>query len=128
VSTLEDMIKHLQSLPQAMTEEAAPRVADAIRAELARSVAAGTSPSGEKWAPRAAGGQALAGAMSSIGVAAVGSTVVVSVTGVEGRHHFGRVKGGKARPIIPTDALPATWSEVIERELTKCFDEWRRRA
>lgn len=124
MTTIEDMIARLQALPKAMTEDAAPRVAEALRGELARTIAAGTSATGEAWAERQAGGQPLQNAMQAVGVAAVGRKVLVRLTGPESRHHFGRVKGGKARPILPTGELPPAWGTAIGRALNRCFEDW----
>lgn len=124
MSTLDDMIERLQSLPHELTVEACPRVAAALKRELTQSIAAGKSADGPAWDAKQDGGQPLKNAAAAISTSVYGTRVRISIKGIEARHHRGRVKGGVARPILPTRGLPAAWSAAIERELSECFQEW----
>lgn len=124
MTTLDEMIARLQALGPAMTTAAAPRVAEALRTELARTIAAGTSADGQPWDPKRDGGQPLKNAAAAIKTSVYGTRVRIAIKGVEARHHRGRVKGGVIRPILPTGKqLPAAWSAAIERTLSECFKE-----
>ena len=123
---LDSMIDALRTLGAAMTDDAAPHVAEALRTELAQSVAAGTTPEGQAWEPRRSDERApLQNAMNAVGVAAVRSKIFVRLSGVEARHHRGRVKGGTPRQIIPVGKLPDSWARAIKRTLDERFAAWK---
>lgn len=124
---LDAMIANLRSLGPALTTDAAPEVARALRADLERTTAAQTTPDGRAWAPRKSGGTTplLANAAKAVGVTAMGATVVFVLQGVEARHHRGRVKGGQHREILPRAGLPRGWAVQIERVLARRFEAWR---
>lgn len=124
---IEAMIERLQSLPQ-LVVEAAPDAADAVRAELERTIAAGTDPDGKPWQLRKDGGKPLATAEHAVFVAPIGNTVFVRVKGHVARHHLGRARGGIYRPVIPTGGLPPRMADGIKRVLCAHFTDHMRGA
>jgi hypothetical protein len=123
MATLDDMIARLRSLGPAMVQEAMPELTAAVRTELQRSIASASTPEGSEWEPRKAGGPALQNAINAVHVAAVGTTIMVRLTGPEARHHLGRARGGVAREILPTGALPTSWKRALKRVLDRRFTE-----
>ena len=117
---LDAMIARVRALP-AIAERAAPAVADAVREELQRTIAAGESADGKPWAPKADGGKPLANAAAALGVVAVGKVVIIRLRGPEARHHLGWAKGGKQRPIIPIDQIPPAMARRITGVLAAEF-------
>lgn len=118
---LDAMIASIRKIPE-LGRTAAPDVARVVRAELERTIAAGTTPNGEQWKPTKEGARPLQNAANALHVAAVGSTVYVLLTGPEARHHLGRARGGIAREILPTSRkLPPPMAAAINDELTKHF-------
>lgn len=107
-------------LPQKTAELAAPL----IDAALKKTAAAGTTPSGEPWAPRKKdGGRALEGAAAAISTKAVGSAVRVTLTGPAAIHHYGEAKRGTPRRQVIPDAgeLPAPVVEAVREAAGKAF-------
>jgi hypothetical protein len=120
---LDAMIATVRAIPR-LTVTAAPDVALAVRDELARTIAAGTTPSGVAWRPRKDdGGPVLKNAAAAIHVGAVGSTIYVRLTGPEARHHLGSARGGTMRQVIPVGVVPAAMGEAVRRVLVRHFDE-----
>ncbi len=118
---LDAIIARIRQLPE-LASSAAPDIADALRTEIERTIAAGTDPYGKKWAPKETGGQPLATAAKALVVVPVGKSIVIKIKGHIARHHLGRAKGGVYRPVIPTQGLPASYARVIKRELSERFD------
>ena len=110
---LDRMIASVRALP-GLAKRAAPDVADALEAELHRTIAAGQTPDGKPWQPTRDGATPLTGAAKALGVAAVGATVYVRLVGVEARHHLGRARGGIERQVIPTELSPRMAAAVHE--------------
>lgn len=123
MATLEQLAARLRKLGPALVDATLPELANAVREELRNSIAAAESSEGEDWAARKRGGRALAGAMKSIHVGVVDKVIVVRLTGVEARHHFGRGRGGVERPIIPTGPLPKAWGRALKRVVDQRFAE-----
>lgn len=120
---LDRMIASVRALAT-LPEHAADDIADAIRDELTRTIAAGTTPEGEAWRPTLAGERALKNAAASVHVAAVGRTIYVRLVGVDARHHAGRGRGGVRRQVIPDGGnIPAPMAAVIRRVLGDHFAE-----
>lgn len=101
---------------------AAPAVARVVRDEILGNVAKGVDPYGRAWAPTQAGHLPLQGTAKELTVTASGATVVARLEGVHARHHSGEVRGGIARPILPTGRLPSSMGEAIAVELERAFD------
>lgn len=120
--TLEQLITRLEALPGAITREAAPELAVAVRESLMLTVNAGQTPDGVTWAPRKEGsGPVLANAAAAVRVGAIGSRIYVRLIGIEARHHRGRVKGGTMRQIIPRDQIPQPMADAMRAVLTRRF-------
>lgn len=101
MADLDRMLATIRALPRALTVDLAPAIADAMRADLQRTIAAGTAPDGTPWALRKHdGARALQDAAASVHVAALGAYIYVRVTGVEARHHQGTIKGKVKRQVI----------------------------
>jgi len=122
LADLDRMIATIRDLP-GLGKIAAPDVADALEAALGRTIAAGTTPAGEPWRPTRDGRTPLTGAAKALGVAAVGATVYVRLTGPEARHHLGTAAGGVTRQVIPTRALPPAMAEAVRVVLNRHFVE-----
>jgi len=113
-------IARLHAAGQA-AEEAAPDVAQALRRELDANIAAGVDPGGKAWQPTADGHKPLRGAADNLSVRAIGRIIVARLTGYHARHHFGDVRGGVQRQILPSRSqlgplLRAT-RDVVMRKL-----------
>lgn len=121
---LDRMIAKARRLPE-IIKRAAPACADALRQDIARSVAAGQSPEGEAWAPRKAdGGRPLVNAMAAVSVIAQGTVIEATITDrPHNVHHYGWDET-KARKIIPTsstltDGVSAGMKKALGAEFTK---------
>lgn len=114
-----DQLKELSGMAEGAAEEAAPIVQKALE----RSIAAGTTPEGEPWHPRADGSRPLVNAAQALHVVAYQGTVFVRLTGPEARHHKGAVKGGKRRPILPASKeVPKSMAAPIAAALNAQFE------
>jgi hypothetical protein len=118
---LEAMIKRIREIPN-LARRAAPDAAKAVRGVLVEQIAEGTSPTGERWAPRKAdGGRALANAGDALTVAPLGTRIFCKLSGVEARHDSGRVKGGTIRKILPGSGIPPKMADAIGEVLDREF-------
>jgi hypothetical protein len=109
----------------ALGEEVAPDVARIVEADLRRSIAQGQSPDGEKWQDKRDGGRPLANAAGALGVAAVGGTVYVRLTGPEARHDQGRARGGIVRQVIPhSNRVPDRMALQIREVINAHFEKY----
>lgn len=114
LAALDGRIASLSSVPSALPEIAQRAVVE-IRRTIAANIAAQTGPDGAPWPATKDGRPALERAMRSIAVRAEGASIVISVGGVENRHHLGAVPGGTRRPLIPSGAIPASIVEQLDR-------------
>lgn len=107
------------------TSGAMPEIARLCAREIeniiARNIARGVGPDGRPWPKTEDGHLPLQHAMKSIRVRAVGPEVVITISGVEARHHLGEVPGGVARPQIPIGALPRPMADAIDRVVREVF-------
>jgi hypothetical protein len=110
-------IKELGKLP----EQVAPKVAFAAKEELRKQVAAQRGPDGRPWPKSEDGKPVLVNAGENVRATAVGSVVVLTVEDHYARHHMGFVKGGKRRPILPTNKIPDPMTRAITRVVTGEF-------
>ncbi|MCC6557188.1 MAG: hypothetical protein IT372_29910 [Polyangiaceae bacterium] len=113
------MIRRIRSIPRLVTE-AAPEVADALRAQLAQQVASGRAPDGSAWKPTKDGKKPLAGAAKALAVRAVGTVVLATLGGHEVFHHYG-TKLVPKRQILPFGSLPAELGAAIKAGLVRRF-------
>jgi len=114
------MIAKLRKLGHA-PEEIAGDIAPALRAQLTENVAAATDAYGQPWQPTLDGHLPLRGAPAGLGVAAVGTRVLAALRGIYARHHYGRVRGGIARPILPGSELPLKLIALINEVAVRRF-------
>jgi len=122
-AAFEKILATVRSLPE-LPELAAADVADAIRAELERTIAAGATPEGAGWKPTLAGGRALKNAAASVHCAAVGRTIYVRIVGIDARHHMGHGRGGVRRQVIPDGGtVPPPMAAAIRRVFDQHFAE-----
>jgi hypothetical protein len=119
---LEAMIAKIRSIP-GLARRAAPDVADAVRAELVRTIEAGTTPAGVPWQPRQDdGGKPLAEAVKALRVAPIGTRIFCLVRGHIARHHLGRARGGIYRNVLPIKGIPAPMVKAIRGVLVEHFN------
>ena len=120
---LEALIQRVRELPEFVTR-AAPEAARKARAEIARTINAGTDPWGKTWEPKKEGhGKPLVNAASALFAAAIGTKLLFRLTGIEAAHHWGWVRGGTARRIMPTadQPLPEPFTDAIFKVITDHF-------
>jgi hypothetical protein len=112
-------VRRLGTLGADAAKIAAPYVLEAAR----ETAAAGTTPSGEAWAPKKDGGRALVNAADALSVEAVGSVVVLTLTGPEVIHNRGTTKYPK-RQILPAGGagIPANIGKALARAAKEAFD------
>lgn len=121
--TVEEMQRRIKELPEALTRRSWQPLTAAVREELERTINAGKTPDGVKWAPRKRGTAAvLVNAAAALKVATVANVIWLRLTGPEARHHKGAVKGGTVREIILT-RLTDPVATAIHDVLTKAFTE-----
>lgn len=120
MAALRSRIARIQTLP-AEIPAIASQVSDRIRKIIAGNIAAGVSPDGKKWPETEDGHQPLSNAMQAVDVRAIGPVVVVSVDGIENRHHIGNVKGGKKREIIPSRRIPDPMVRALDEVTQERF-------
>jgi hypothetical protein len=116
------MLERLRKLPELGTQ-AAPSVANAVRGQLERSIASGSTPDGKAWEKTKDGKQPLATAAKALAVVAVGATVFARLTGHIARHHLGRARGGVVRQILPTEEIPSEMAKAIKAVLVEEFKD-----
>ncbi|WP_438041441.1 hypothetical protein [Sorangium sp. So ce128] len=111
-AALERMISAAQEFAR-LPELAAPLAAQKVGEELHRTASAGQAPDGTPWAVRKVdGGRALKNAAKAIAVKAIGTVILITLTGPEVFHHFGA--GGKpVRRVIPLGRLPEKLGNAI---------------
>lgn len=105
------MIATLRALP-GLAKDAAPVAAKQVEAAIKATAAAGTSPDGEPWAPRKAGGRAMANAAGAVSVSVNGTVLLIKLTGSEVFHHFG-VRGAPPRQVIPQGSMPKELGNAV---------------
>jgi hypothetical protein len=102
IATILQKLRALRVLPQLAAAEAAPRIEQALKT----TAAAGTTPSGEAWAPRKDGSRALANAAQAVTATAAEATVHVRLEGTStGDAKAQGIQNAKRR-IIPQNGEP----------------------
>lgn len=119
---LNEQIRRIRSIPK-LARAAAPEVAQEVKREIDATIAAGTDPEGNPWPATKSGDPALVNAARAVSVRAVGSVVLVTLTGPEVHHHRGGTRGHVRRPIIPTRGLPGPMTKAIRTVLARRFGE-----
>ena len=115
---LNAMIAHLRAIPD-LVQSALPECAAECKAVIAENIAAQRGPDGTPWQPGAKGQPVLEDAVSAVEAIATGNTILIRVSGIEAKHHFGFVRGKIARPIIPTRKAPQPMTKAIERVIMR---------
>lgn len=106
---------------RAFIRSAAPEVAEAMGAELRATAQAGTSSSGQAWAPRKKdGAPALAKAADGITVSAAGSVVQAKLAFPYSIHSMGKGHAPR-REILPVGEIPARVASAIKAKLIELW-------
>lgn len=106
IETIDAMIAKLKSISEDTPKELAAKAVPLVKAEITRSIAAGNDPSGVAWKKTKEGNTPLRNAADSLSVNSVGNVVIVRLDNHHAKHHFGIVKGGIRRQVIPTREIP----------------------
>jgi hypothetical protein len=120
-AVLDDWIRRLRAMPEALKQGALPEVAQALDEDIHEQAGAGRAPDGSTWQPKQDGGQPLVGVENDVDVSVVGSVVLVKLTGKFVRHHRGMARGGIRRQVIPTRKVPDAVVRAISKALAKSF-------
>lgn len=119
-AALDGMIARIKAL-RSLATRAAPAVAQRVEQLLDAQIGAGQTPDGAAWAPRKDGGRALVHAAKAITVRAVGTVVLVRLSGPEAIHNQGTKKYPRRQIIPGRSGLPTTWGQALKDELGKVF-------
>lgn len=116
VVELNRMIAALEALKHT-PEQLVNIVREELDAHLRSTIAAQTTAYGDPWKPSKYGQPLLVNAAAALRYTVTGTKLRVTLTGIEAKHHFGAVRGGRARRIIPNRPyLPqAVMTRVIAR-------------
>lgn len=120
MSALDRQIARLRELGR-LVPVSTPVVASAVKDELAAQLRRGEAPDGRPWAKTAEGRDALPNAARDLSVRPVGTTIVCRIDGVHARHHFGHVRGGIKRQILPSGKIPDPVVVAIDKVITREF-------
>lgn len=108
---------------ETLVADSMPALTQAVRAEMERTIAAGTTADGEQWQPTKQGLQPLRQAAKAVSVLSVNKTIFVTIVGPEARHHLGYVRGGRKRAIIPESSeIPSPMAQSLRAVLQQAFD------
>lgn len=100
--TLDEIQRRVKFLPYALTVEAAPELAKAIRLVYVENVTRQETPYGDPWPPRKRGTKpVLVGAPAAITASSSGPRINITILGINARHHKGAVRGSVQRQMIP---------------------------
>ena len=117
-SELDEIIAKVRAAKSIVTD-AAPAAAEAADRSLKAELSAGNAPSGKKWSATKAGGRPLKNAAASVKTKAVGTSILMRVTGHHFFHHAG--KGHvPVRQVVPTE-LPPKMGKAISGALSRHF-------
>lgn len=116
---IQSLIFKLRELGKS-TDEIASDIAPELKKGLEENISAARSPDGKAWQPTLEGEAPLQNAGKALGVAAIGSKVLAVVSGVEARHNYGKVRGGKVRQIIPTKITDQI-SKIVQSVASRRF-------
>lgn len=121
----DELTRKLKGLPEALIQGSGPELSAALREVITKAIREQRAPQdGTPWEPRKKGTKPmLQGATEAFGVAMIGNTVWVRLTGIEARHHRGWVRGATARPQIFEDDLSPAAVDAISAVLERRFTE-----
>lgn len=117
---IDEMIRRLR-LAKGMVRHAAADAAKAFEAQLKAQLAAGRAPDGSAWKPTKAGTRPLQRAAGAVTVKAVGTALLVRLTGHHVFHHYGTAKDPQRR-ILPFRGLPDSLGEAIKSGLVRWWE------
>lgn len=119
---LQDIDRKIAQLRQVsgLARDVAPDIARVVELELRANIARGVAPDGTPWPLTEDGRVPLRNAAQAVSVRASGDQIVVTLGGVESRHHLGAVRGGIARPLIPS-TLPPALAEKVDAVIMRAF-------
>jgi hypothetical protein len=123
--TLNTIIDRIEDLPDALLRANIGKLAEVVRVELHRTLAASETPEGKPWPPRKRGTRpVLVHARDALIVRGIGNQIFVQVYGHYARHHRGWVKGGTQRQMIPlkNERLPAAMLDAMRRVIASTVD------
>lgn len=111
-------LRKLGTLGADAAKLAAPLVEKAARA----TAEAGTAPDGTPWTPKKDGGRPLVNAAKALSAKAIGTTVVLTLTGVEVLHNFGSKRNPK-RQILPDGGagIPPNIAKALHEGASHAF-------
>lgn len=119
-AALDQQIERVRALG-GMVDRAMPAIADVVGEHVRETITRQASPYGTPWKSTKSGKPALVNAADALSIARAGKLVLVTLSGVEARHHFGWVKGGVARRLIPDDGIPTPMARGISDALSREF-------
>lgn len=109
---------------QGFASTVAPDAAEAMRLGLTKTIGAGQDPYGRPHELTREGEAPLTGAARDMTVTTFGPSVLVRLSGIGARHHFGSVRGKRIRRLIPTDrVIPSPIVADMKRRFEKRFEE-----
>lgn len=108
---------------ESLVADSMPALSKAVRAEVERTIGAGTTADGAQWQPTQQGQQPLRNAAKAVTVLSVNKTIFITIVGPEARHHLSRVKGGRQRAIIPNAGLPVAMADSMRAVLAQAFND-----
>lgn len=108
---------------QTLVADSMSALTAACRTEMQRTIAAGTDAEGKRWQPTQQGQQPLQHAAGAMSVMSVNKTIYITLGGVEARHHYGYVKGGRKRAIIPEEKIPDAMADAMRVVLQRAFSD-----
>ena len=119
---LRGWITRLNELADLPTD-VAPDVAEAAKREVVSLASAGKAPDGQPWPKTKDGHRPLQNGAKAMTARAVGSSIVLRLTGHYARHHLGAVRGGVKRQILPSGKIPAPITEAIRKVVSTRFHD-----
>lgn len=128
-AALDAFLDKLRSLED-LNEDAAAEVAKAYKKKVRENVRAQVDPYGHPWEPGKSSAVVLEQADDAVSCVANGTTIEMTLTGVEVMHHVGSARGyrggssslgGYRRAIIPWKSLPGPFKAVTREVLAKRF-------
>lgn len=108
---------------ETLVADSMPALSAAVRAEVERTITAGTTAYGEQWQATKKGERPLRKAAAAVTVTPVNKTIYITLSGPEARHHLGRVKGKIKRGIIPERGLPSAMANSMRAVLERAFSD-----
>ncbi|HSN30626.1 MAG TPA: hypothetical protein VLT45_30275 [Kofleriaceae bacterium] len=115
------MLERVRALPD-VVERAMPAIREGLEAELRAQIARGENPKGTAWKKTQKGESPLHNAAKAITIERNGLEILVTLVGVEARHHYGWVRGGVKRQILPNaGTLSTAFAKVINDALDREF-------